>query len=55
MGGIAAATLSIAMIAAIVLLIFGVRFSVKGDNRKQGLLMIVAGLVILGNVLIWTV
>ena len=55
MGGIAAATLSIAMIAAIVLLIFGVRLALKHEHRKQGVLMVVAGLVLLANVLIWTV
>ena len=55
MGGIAATTLSIAMIAALVLMIFGVRFAIRGEHRKQGVLMLVAGLVILANVLIWTI
>ena len=55
MGGIAAMTLSIAMIAVLVLLVFGVRLALLAEHRKQGMLMIVAGLVILANVLIWTV
>ena len=55
MEGFAAATLSIAMIAVFLLTVFGVRFALRGGNRKQGLLMIAAGVVILANVLIWTV
>jgi hypothetical protein len=55
MGGLAATTLSIAMIAAIILMGFGFRFVPRREYRKQGTLMIVAGLVILANVLIWTV
>lgn len=55
MGGVAAVTLSIAMIALLALLVFGVRFALLAEHRTQGSLMIVAGLVILANVLIWTV
>ncbi|MFC7537613.1 hypothetical protein ACFQPG_09565 [Sphingomonas sp. GCM10030256] len=55
MPALAAATLSLAMIASMVLLFFGARVTMKGEHRKQGVLMIVAGLVILANVLIWTV
>ena len=55
MGGLAATTLSIAMLASLLLVGFGVRFVLRPEHRKQGALMIVAGLVILANVLIWTV
>ena len=55
MQGLAATTLSIAMIAALLLMIFGARFALRGEHRKQGALMLVAGVVILANVLIWTV
>jgi hypothetical protein len=43
------------MIASLVLMIAGTRFVLKGDQRKQGLLMVAAGFVILVNVLIWAV
>ena len=55
MSGIAATTMSIAMIAALVLLVAGIRFSIGAEYRKQGVLMVIAGLVIAANVLIWTV
>lgn len=55
MSGFAAAVFSVAMIAALVLMIAGVRFTLRSEHRKQGVLMIVAGLVILANVLVWTV
>ena len=47
--------LALAMIAAIVLIIFGVKLAARGDDRKRGVLMIVAALVLIANVLIWTV
>jgi hypothetical protein len=53
--GIAAATSSIAVIAALLLVGFGIRFAVTGSYRRNGLLMVIAGLVIFANVLIWTV
>ncbi|MCW3797447.1 hypothetical protein OMW55_06470 [Sphingomonas sp. BN140010] len=55
MTGLAAAVFSVAMIAAFVLLGFGVKFALGTEYRKNGLLMIVAGLVILANVGIWTI
>ena len=55
MEGLAAITLSVAMIAVLLLTIFGVRFALSSEHRKQGVLMLVAGVVILANVLIWTV
>jgi len=53
MGTIASAALALGMIASLILLVGGVRM-VKRD-RKRGLLMIAAAMVIFGNVLIWTV
>jgi hypothetical protein len=53
MGNIASAALALGMIAALILIIGGVRMA--GRERKRGLLMIAAGVVIFGNVLIWTV
>jgi hypothetical protein len=55
MSGVAAAILSIATIAALVLMIAGARVAWTGEHRKQGVLMLAAGFVILVNVLIWTV
>jgi hypothetical protein len=51
----AATLMSIAMLAAFVLLSFGLKFALKPEHRKQGLLMVVAGLVLIANVLIWVV
>jgi hypothetical protein len=53
-GNIASAALFITAIAAILLLIFGVTLSLRAEDRKRGLLMILCGIVFLGNVLIWT-
>ena len=47
--------LALAMIAAIVLIIFGVKLAMRPDDRKRGALMILAALVLIANVLIWTV
>jgi hypothetical protein len=55
MAGLAATTLSIAMLAAIVLIGFGTKFALGTEHRKNGRLMVVAGLVLLANVLIWTI
>ncbi len=52
---ISSAALALAMIAAALLLVFGVRLMVSPTERKRGLLMIAAALVLIGNVLIWTV
>jgi hypothetical protein len=53
MGTIASAALALGMIAALILLIGGVRM--VGRDRQRGLLMIAAAVVIFGNVLVWTV
>ena len=47
--------LALAMIAAFVLVGFGLRLAIRGEDRKRGLLMVLAALVLIANVLIWTV
>ena len=53
--GFAAAALSIMVIAAFLLGAGGMRQIVKGKPDRKSLLMLAAALVLLGNVLIWTV
>ena len=43
------------MICAFVLIVGGLKLTLIPDSRKRGLLMIVAALVLIGNVLIWTI
>ena len=50
--------LALAMIAAFVLGVFGTRLAVRNvgaGDRRQGVLMVVAAAVLVGNVLVWTV
>jgi hypothetical protein len=47
--------LSILMLAGIALVIGGFVLIVKHRNRKQGILMLVAALVMFGNVAIWAI
>ena len=49
------AALGITMIAAFLLLIFGVKQVLRRENRQRGLLMIACGIIFIGNVLIWTI
>jgi hypothetical protein len=42
------------MIAAMLLLIFGVRLAMRAEDRQRGLLMIACGIIFVANVLIWT-
>ncbi len=49
---IASAALALAMIAAVILAIGGLKMVRK--DRQRGLLMIAAALVLFANVLIWT-
>ncbi|WP_454882745.1 hypothetical protein [Sphingomonas oryzagri] len=51
--GFATFALSIAMVAAFVLGIFGIRLVMTGADRKRGLLMLGVGAVLVVNVLIW--
>ncbi len=53
-GPLAATTLSIMAIAAILLLLGGFKLMRRKEDRGRGMLMIVAALVLVGNVLIWT-
>ena len=55
MGMIGEGALALAMIAAFLLTMFGVRLAMKGGDRKRGVLMIVAAAVLVGNVVILTV
>jgi hypothetical protein len=50
----AAAALALTMIAAFLLLIFGIRQAIRPADRQRGLLMIGCGIIFVGNVLIWT-
>jgi hypothetical protein len=55
MTGFSAIILSIMMGAAMLLAIGGVHLIVKRRDPRKGVLMIVAAIVALGNVLIWTI
>ncbi len=48
------AALALAMIAAFLLVIAGVRLVRRPADRQRGLLMIGAAIVLVANVLIWT-
>jgi hypothetical protein len=51
----ASTLISIVMLAAFVLLLFGARFAIAGAHRKQGVLMMLVAVILVGNVLIWVV
>ena len=55
MGMIGEGALALAMIAAFLLILFGVKFIRRGHDRKRGLLMIAAAAVLVGNVVIMTI
>ena len=55
LNSIASAALAITMIAAFLLLIFGVRLAMRREDRQRGMLMIACGIIFVGNVLIWTI
>ena len=54
MGSFASAALAVTMIAAALLLIFGVKQALRPADRQRGLLMIACGIIFIANVLIWT-
>ncbi len=54
MGGLGEAALAIAMIAAFLLVIGGIRLTIRSGERSRGFLMIGAAAVLVANVLIWT-
>ena len=49
----ASTLMSIVMLAAFALLLFGARLAIKGEHRKQGLLMVLVAVILVANVLIW--
>lgn len=55
MSTIASTLLSIAVLAAFILAGGGTYLIVKRMNRLQGALMLVMAVVLIGNVLVWTV
>jgi high-affinity Fe2+/Pb2+ permease len=55
LGDFAATAKAIAMIAAFLLVLGGIRLLRQAENRKRGVLMLVAAAVLIGNVAIWTV
>ncbi|HVI04740.1 MAG TPA: hypothetical protein VM711_01425 [Sphingomicrobium sp.] len=55
MNEISALTLAIAMIAGFLLLGGGVKLAIARQTRSRGILMIIAALVLVMNVMIWTV
>ena len=54
-GGPGAAILSILMLVAFLLGAGGMWMVVRRRDTKKGVLMLIAALVMLGNVLVWTV
>ena len=54
MTSFASAAMALAMIAAFLLAIGGARLALRENDRKRGILMIVAAAVLVGNVLILT-
>jgi hypothetical protein len=46
--------MAVTMIAAFLLLGFGIRQAMRPGNRQRGLLMIACGIIFIANVLIWT-
>ena len=55
MGSFSSIAMAIAMVCAFLLAIGGVRLMQERQTRGRGILMIVAGLVLVMNVMIWTV
>jgi hypothetical protein len=49
----ASTLMSIVMLAALVLLVFGAKFAWARTYRKQGLLMMLVAVILVANVLIW--
>ena len=55
MENFSAVALALAMVCAFLLLIGGAKLALARQSRGRGILMIVAALVIVMNVMIWTV
>ena len=47
--------MAITMIAAFLLLGFGLKQTMNRDSRQRGMLMIACGVIFIANVLIWTI
>jgi high-affinity Fe2+/Pb2+ permease len=47
--------MAVAMVAALLLIVGGVKLALNRQTRGRGILMIVAALVMVMNVMIWTV
>jgi LPXTG-motif cell wall-anchored protein len=54
MTGFPATILSILVLAAFALVAGGAYLLIRRKERKQGILMLVAAVVLFGNVLVWT-
>ena len=54
MTGLEAAAPAIAMVAAFALVVFGIRLLWRRQDRMKGALMLVAAVVLVGNVVVWT-
>ena len=54
MQGFAALAMAVAMLAAFALVVGGVKLALGPEDRKRGVLMLVAAAVLVGNVLVWT-
>jgi hypothetical protein len=55
MSNVSAVAMTVAMIAALVLLAGGLKLAFSRQTRSRGILMIAAALVLVTNVMIWTV
>ena len=55
MSDFSSAAMALAMAAAFLLVVGGVKLALDRQTRTRGILMIVAALVIVMNVMIWTV
>ena len=55
MGKFSSVAMAIAMLAAFLLLAGGTKLALTRQTRSRGVLMIVAALVLVMNVMIWTV
>ena len=55
MSDFSSAAVALAMVAGFLLILGGVKLALDRQTRTRGILMIVAALVIIMNVMIWTV
>jgi hypothetical protein len=55
MNPLASTLMSVAMLGAFALMLLGARLAWKGTNRRHGLMMMLVGVILIANVLVWTV